>query len=295
MDLAQCPPDVCPANSHAITQPHSSDDDHVHSATVVDTTDQDHPLKLGCVVYRDNATAGMSAFRFFRPRDGYPLDECALDKEGRWLVIHEGEDNRVVDLENEDDDGTVVTNAAGAHGHADLGYGYSVGPDDQNAKAQATTLIKFPPVATPVGEVVHFNDIWSIDGGAANHVSHTNAKRGVPPERQYACASNAQHASRSPRIDEIICFMLNADRNPPEGNPPESPLDVLVVAPVMTNLDDPSGIIDTDIDYYRRPKGNLDVNGDYFIWTGNMGSTANRLDAFIVKIPKSTLLRGRPQ
>jgi hypothetical protein len=64
----------------------------------------------------------------------------------------------------------------------------------------------------------------------------------------------------------------------------------------MTSLDDPDPTkpIDPDLDYQRRPKGNLDVTGDYFIWTTNLGSTGNRLDAFIVKIPKTTLLRGRP-
>ncbi len=298
MDLAQCPSDVCPANvPTAITQPHSSDDDHVHSATVVDMTDVDHPAKLGCVVYRDNAT-DVPSFRFFAVPSG--LDECALDKGGKWFVIHEGEDNIVIDLDQEHDEGTRVTNAEGAHGHADLGYGYAVGSDDQNAKTQATTLMKFRPTVNQddhkvVSDVVHFNDISSVDGGAANHVSHTNAKKDVPPEQQYACASNAQHANNSPHVDDIVCFMLNAYRNPPEGDPLESPLDVLVVAPVMTNLDDGNGTIDTNADYQRRPKGNLDVNGDYFIWTTNMGATGNRLDAFIVKIPKGTLLRGRPQ
>src|SRR5439155_1581860 len=41
--------------------------------------------------------------------------------------------------------------------------------------------------------------------------------------------------------------------------------------------------------YVKDPKGNLDVTGQYFIWTSNVGS--NRLDAFIVKVP-SQLLTG---
>jgi hypothetical protein len=36
------------------------------------------------------------------------------------------------------------------------------------------------------------------------------------------------------------------------------------------------------------PKGNLDVTGQYFIWTSNMGG--NRLDAFIVKVPSHLLV-----
>jgi hypothetical protein len=59
----------------------------------------------------------------------------------------------------------------------------------------------------------------------------------------------------------------------------------MVVAPVMTNLDAPGG----GDDYSKRPKGNLDVTGRYFIWTTNLGG--NRLDAFVVKVP-SQLLSG---
>jgi hypothetical protein len=45
-------------------------------------------------------------------------------------------------------------------------------------------------------------------------------------------------------------------------------------------------------DYYKAPKGNLDVTGDYFIWTSNLGSS--RMDAFIVKVPKQLLGGGAP-
>jgi hypothetical protein len=48
----------------------------------------------------------------------------------------------------------------------------------------------------------------------------------------------------------------------------------------MTDLDAPGGGRD---DYNKLPKGNLDVTGQYFIWTSNVGG--NRLDAFIVKVP----------
>jgi hypothetical protein len=59
---------------------------------------------------------------------------------------------------------------------------------------------------------------------------------------------------------------------------------VLVVGQVMTDLYASGGGTD---DYAKRPKGNLDVTGRYFIWTTNLGG--NRLDAFIVKIPDSTI------
>jgi hypothetical protein len=51
----------------------------------------------------------------------------------------------------------------------------------------------------------------------------------------------------------------------------------------MTDLDAPGG----GGDYEKAPKGNLDISGQYFIWTSNMGG--DRLDAFIVKIPANQL------
>ena len=73
--------------------------------------------------------------------------------------------------------------------------------------------------------------------------------------------------------DEIVCFMLDPNRYP------DGSLDVLVVTQTITDLDASGG----GWDYEKAPKGNLDVTGQYFIWTTNLGG--NRLDAFIVKLP----------
>jgi hypothetical protein len=59
---------------------------------------------------------------------------------------------------------------------------------------------------------------------------------------------------------------------------------VLIVAPNMTDLNAAGGGSD---DYSKRPKGNLDPTGEYFIWTTNLGT--NRNDAFIVRIPVNKL------
>lgn len=77
MDLAQCPkPSVCAAEGMFITQPHSSDDDLVHSATVQNESWD----RIGCVVYREDT----AQFQYF-PRVG-AFDECHVDKSGRWLM-----------------------------------------------------------------------------------------------------------------------------------------------------------------------------------------------------------------
>jgi len=269
---------VCPSTAAYIFQPHSSDDDQVHSATVEDLSFN----RLGCVVYRANGQ-----FRFYAPPAGSFLDECQIDKSGNWLVLLEvslstgAETNRIVNMQT----GAITTidDFQGALGHLDTGWGYAVGADNWNPFPNATILLKFPVASTqrPIGPVVHFNKRWDIV--AANHVAHGNARPGAP-EGQYACGSNA---SRVPDMaDEIVCFPLDANRNV------DGTLDVLVVTQVMTDLDALGGRdIDGD-DYTQLPKGNLDVTGSYFIWTSNAGG--DRLDAFLVKVPSALLTTRTP-
>jgi hypothetical protein len=278
LDLLQCPvPHICPSNGAFITQPHSSDDDGVHSATVQDT-DWRH---IGCVVRQ---TPPGKYFYYPTPA-GYALDECHVDKSGRWLMLLEtlasgSRRNRIVDLKNQKV--TSITDLNGALGHLDMGFGYAVGADPFNAMPNATILLKFPVASTqrPIGPVVHFNKRWDI--AAANHVAHGNATA-TQPESQYVCGSNASRVADI--ADEIICFPLNAARNA------DGSLDVLVVGQVMTDLDAPGGQdLDGD-DYEQLPKGNLDVTGRYFIWTTNLGG--DRLDAFLVKVPAERLMGGQ--
>jgi hypothetical protein len=277
IDLARCPrPNVCPTEAAYVFQPHSSDDDRVHSATVENAAFQ----RLGCVVYRE-ASQG---FLFFRPPSGYLLDECHVDKSGRWLMLIETRGdgrrvNRVVNLKRPKRI-TVIPDVEGGLGHLDVGHGYAVGADTFNPLPNATILLKFPVSSTqrPIGPVVHYNKRWDI--AAANHIAHGNAASGAPPEAQYACGSNA---SRVPDMaDEIICFPLDASRNP------DGSLDVLVVGQVLTDLDAAGGRDVNGDDYPQIPKGNLDVTGRYFIWTTNFGG--DRLDAVLVKIPAERLL-----
>jgi hypothetical protein len=269
VDLAACPrPSVCPSNATYLTQPHSSDDDRVHSASVQNGNWQ----RIGCVVSRP------SGFLYYGTPGGMVFDECHIDKSGRWLILLMNRNNgsrinRIVDIQTGKQ--TTIDGTDGALGHLDTGYGYAVGADNYNSLPNATILLKFPVQSTkrPIGPVVHYNKRWDI--AAANHVAHGNASS-APGESQYACGSNA---STTPDMaDEIVCFSLNANRNM------DGSLDVLVVGQVMTDLYASGGGTD---DYAKRPKGNLDVTGRYFIWTTNLGG--NRLDAFIVKIPTSTI------
>jgi hypothetical protein len=274
LDLQRCPrPRVCSSNASFIIQPHSSDDDKVHSATVQDAAFN----RLGCVVRTP------SKYFYFARSTGSVFDECHVDKSGRWVLLLEtrstgANDNRLVDLKT----GRIVRidDVNGALGHLDMGFGYAVGADNYSPMPNATVLLKFPITSSGLpGRVVHFNKRWDI--AAANHVAHGNAAGSLPPDAQYACGSNGSRVADM--ADEIVCFPLDPNRNA------DGSLDVLVVAQVMTDLNAAGGGgVDVDGDDYEQlPKGNIDVTGRYFVWTSNMGG--DRLDAFLVKIPSELL------
>ena len=280
LDLSQCPrPEVCPVDAASIIQPHSSDDDAVHSATVQNADWQ----RTGCVVYQ----SASQRFGYYAASAGHALDECHVDKSGGWLALLETASdgsriNRILDLRTELI--TTIRDVDGALGHLDMGFGYAVGADSYNPHPNGTILLKFPVLSAerPIGPVVHFNKRWDLV--EANHVSHGNATVGLTAESQYVCGSNASRVADM--ADEIVCFPLDANRNS------DGSLDVLAVAQVMTDLDALGGRDDNGDDYEQLPKGNLDVTGRYFIWTSNLGG--DRLDAVLVKIPVDRLKPARP-
>ncbi|MFZ5475374.1 MAG: hypothetical protein ACOZNI_01255, partial [Myxococcota bacterium] len=244
-----------------VWQPHASDDDRVHSFTL---REYGTWATLGCVVW----FADTEEFVSYVGEGAF--DECQVDRSGRWLLIKEnvdgaaGEDNRVVDLETSEE--TLLLDQDGAGGHSDNGHGYTVAADNWNALPGAVRLWD---LASPVdGELVYHEIAWEAGLG---HVTHTNARADVAPEEQFACASNATTGDYA-RSNEILCFPLDGS------------LEVLIVAPVMTDLDAPGGGAEA---YYKYPKGNLDVTGRYFVWTTNLGG--DRLDAFLVKVPAHLL------
>jgi len=250
-----------------IWQPHSSNDDRVHSATLRSSITYE---MLGCVVYRED-TRQLSYFGKIGD-----FDECQVDKSGRWLLIKDnvdgvsGEDNRIVDLDAGTE--TLFLDQQGAAGHSDNGYGYMVAEDNWSQYPGAVRVWSFGqplPGVPPQGQVVYRTTSWSLNIG---HVSHANARPGAPLDQQYACGGQATRSSL-PRANEVVCFRLDPS------------LQVLVVAPLMTDLNASGGGAD---DYSKLPKGNLDITGQYFIWTSNAGGA--RLDAFVVKVPSQLLV-----
>jgi hypothetical protein len=211
-------------------------------------------------------------FSWFERSGKGAYDECQIDKSGRFLVIKDqmtgnyGVDNRIIDLK--DGSERVLIDEDGAGGHSDNGFGSMVAADDWSDKPNAWKVWDFTKPKLE-GRHVYYNSHWSPM--APSHVSFSNAREGVPLEEQYACGGAAS-ATDDVHTNEIICFMLDGSNT-----------DALVVAPVMTDLG-ASGGGET---YHKLPKGNLDVTGEYFIWTANMGG--GRLDAFIVRVPHQKL------
>ena len=254
-----------------IWQMHSSNDDHVHSATVKDSGTY---KELGCIAYDDRHP---NVPTFVAAKGDY--DECQIDKSGRYLVVKEnvdgrnGEDNRIIDLQTGAE--TVFLDENGAAGHSDLGYGYMVAEDNFNAMPGAVRVWQLGQDlagsnnghAAGQGTLVYELSSWSTGIGHIAHGNSTNASSAG----QMACVSNASR-NNLPRVNEIVCVRLDGS------------MQALIVAPNMTDLNASGGGSD---DYWKIPSGNIDVTGEYFIWTANMGTS--RQDAFIVRIPQNTL------
>jgi hypothetical protein len=111
----------------------------------------------------------------------------------------------------------------------------------------------------------------SWNGPGVGHIAHSNSRAGLSYDQQMACSSNAGDLSLS-RTNEIVCFRLDGS------------MQVLVVAPNMTDLNASGGGGDA---YSKRPKGNIDPTGEYFLWASNMGG--GRADVFVVRIPAHLL------
>ena len=257
-----------------IWQTHVSNDDTIFSGTLRDSATYE---SLGCLVYNENS----ALFSFFAKTGAY--DECQLDKAGRWLVIKEqlddafDVDNVIVDVLSGQQ--ATLLDQAGAPGHSDTGFGYMVGNDNWSGVPGAVRVWTFgqpfpssQPGTPPQGLLVYRTTDWAADIG---NLSHANATPGVASTEQFVCGGNARR-EQLPRNNEIVCFRLDGS------------LQAVVVAPVMTDLNAPGGVDD----YRKQPKGNLDVTGQYFIWTSNVGGS--RLDAFIVKVPTRLLAAQGP-
>jgi hypothetical protein len=253
--------------NHYIWNVHSSHDDRVHSFTLRDSNTY---AMLGCAAFHQDT----GQYQYF-PRTG-EFDECQVDKSGRYLVIKEnvdgvyGEDNVIVDLQS--GGRQTLYDENGAAGHSDVGFGYQVAEDNFASVPGAVRVWRLgTPLNDPSqGALVFHTTSWAF---GANHIAHSNANANLSIAQQFACSSNANRQNLA-LANEVLCYRLDGS------------LGVLVVAPVMTDLNASGG----GDDYWKYPKGNIDPTGEYFIWTTNMGG--NRLDAVMVRLPTHVLPNG---
>jgi hypothetical protein len=246
-------------------QAHTSSDDQVHSFTAKDSSGR----SLGCGVYDESK----GKHWYFSARGNF--DECEIDASGQYVVIKDnidgkdGEDNRIIDLLTGQE--KILLDAQGAGGHSNNGFGLMVAADNYNALPDAVRVWSLAGSFNGGnnGQVVYYNPWWDMQL-VGLHTSFLNSKPGVSLGKQYACNSSLSRGQLA-RGNEIYCYPLDGS------------LKVLVVAPNMT---DP-GASGGGENYYKSPKGMLDVTGKYMLFTSNLGG--NRLDAFLVKIPSDLL------
>jgi hypothetical protein len=257
-----------PTRQLACWQWHSSADEQTHSCTVKDTS-TDTWQAIGTAIYRE---AAGPTWEFF-PKWG-ELDECQVDKSGRWLLIKDnvdaayGEDNLIQDLTAAHT--RLVRDEEGAAGHSDNGFGYMLAADNWSAQPGAYCVWSFD-AAGPQRQLVYHTASWNAE---FNHVSHCNAIN-APAAQQYALGSGANRAL-APRNNELCAFRLDGR------------LECVVIAPVLTDLNAPGG----GNDYAKLPKASLDFAGEWACWTSNAGGAY--LDAFLVRVPTDLLTAGPP-
>ena len=184
---------------------------------------------LGCVVYREDTRQ----FSYFAKIGDF--DECQVDKSGRWLLIKEnvdgvnGEDNRIIDLEAGDRD--AVPRPAGRRRPlrqraTATWWPRTTGTTLPGAVRVWTFGQPLPGRCPPQGALVYRTTDWALDIG---HISHANARPGVPARSAVRLRRQAQplEPARAPTRSSASASIGS--------------LQVLVVAPIMTDLNAPGG------------------------------------------------------
>ena len=250
-----------------VYQPSSSADDNEHVFTLRRHNSPNTVLGIG--YYKEST----GATRFY---DCPTANEAAISQNGRWTFVLEGSEavgaNRVYDNTT----GAQIVRRfeqQGNLGHYAAGWDYFVGADNLNSDPNATVLWKAaPPTTWSYQGVMHRNYDWDL--AALNHYA-------LPKQTEGNYSNQLVYGSmadRSTYQNEVTVVRQN------------SSTDMLIVCPIMTDLDAAGGGTD---DYGQFPKGNVDYSGEYFIWSTNL--RGSRLDVFVVKVPTQKLLEpGSP-
>jgi hypothetical protein len=181
----------------AARQWHSSHDGKTHSCSILHVVPDGAWPKLGTLVYTE------CKWKYFKAKGA--LDEAQIDKSGRYLLIKEDNDQRVIDLT--DDFERTLTDQEGAVGHSDNGFGYAVGADNWQQLA-AWRLHDFE---TGTSHII-YETSWDEQ---VLHVSHCNAMN-LGATTQWVLGSGTVPALMKIYLDgvppaEEICPMRSVD------------------------------------------------------------------------------------
>ncbi len=181
-----------------VWQMHSSNDDLVHSATL---RAKGSNTFLGCLVFSE--TTGQfsyfpkkGALRRMPYRQKRPLSHDPRQYRRPQRV------RRIVIVDVQTGVETVIYDEKGGVGHADMGYNYVVGADGYNPLPNAFITWSFAPSLVKGPTVFHSS---SSKIPRVNHVSHQNAKPGLPMHQQFACGSSADRGRGTKRDSCVSC------------------------------------------------------------------------------------------
>jgi hypothetical protein len=163
-------------------------------------------------------------------------DECQIDKSGKWLLIKEDDDNRIIYIPTGVE--RFISNQNGALGHGDCGFEFAMGENDYSQFAGALDIIKFED-GSHIN--IYSSGIWNM-----GYVSYTNAKD----------ANTNTCLMTTPK--ELI--LINIDTK--IGR---------VICPNLTDIDSYPG----KDKYPARAKANLCPNGQYAAWTAYVNGSMN--------------------
>lgn len=224
-------------------------------------------------------------FRFYEPyRHG--LDECQIDKSGRYLITKENaidessgpsgggpgnEDNVIYDLENPLDPPRIVGDLAGATGHSDLGFRVMVGFDnygDDDGDWKNNKVLCWDVEETVLTRTLAAFVIFHTEHGdpSAGHVSYCSASASKPLNEQFVVLSGTVDNNEA-LSNELIAVPLDGS------------LRALSVCPSLGSLTASGG----GDSYNKQPHCSTDRTGQYWVWSSNHCS--NRLDLFAAKAP----------
>src|SRR5262249_10344287 len=114
---------------HTLGHISTDNGDGVHAFVVLNGATT---LAQGCGIYRE-ATETFTSF----PSTS-AFDDCTIDKSGRYLILSEGDQTRVIDLQTTSEM-SLVGGPGGSIGPGDTGFGYTVNEDTRGSASAAMT------------------------------------------------------------------------------------------------------------------------------------------------------------